>query len=565
MIDFIQRQWYWVSLLSLVIVAAALRFYLLGTVPHGMTWDEAAIGYNGFAIWEAHRDEWVRFMPISFQSFGDYKAPLAIYLNGFFTFAFGMNLFAVRLPFALAAVGAILGMAWMSWLLAKTTRFANPELFSIAAATLLSFSPWHIHYSRAGFESGMATSFLIWGVSFLLLFIYTQQDSFVTFGKHWFGKVLHLDYLNLFLASGFFVASMYTYHSSKIVVPAIGLLITTMFWEVWRKNLTKLLFVAVLCAVLLTPMAWDSIKGPGATRLTQTSIFTSEASAMAKATLLVQNFLAHFSPRFLVEGQTTTLRHGAGQWGVLLPTTMAFVVVGSMAVVVQLVITKKQGHVSTFYRPLLFFSLSWIVLGILPAALGADDVPHSNRALLALPGFLLLASCGWFILVDKVAKSKLNKSVLGNHGERNTVRNAVVGTTILLHGIFFLSFWRYYLTSFAAASSSAFQDGYLEAMKLAQEYERGLNGKPEVDKIMFSSEYGQPYIYALFTRQTSPEFYQGGSLIKYEFTDVSIGDFERANTLVVGTAGDTDLPQAKADHLVYGSDGKVRFHLYYRP
>ena len=97
-----RKKWYLISFVLILLLATALRFYKLGQVPHGMTWDEAAIGYNGYAVLTTRRDEWLKRFPISFQSFGDYKAPLAIYLNGLFTFVFGMNLWAVRLPFALA-------------------------------------------------------------------------------------------------------------------------------------------------------------------------------------------------------------------------------------------------------------------------------------------------------------------------------------------------------------------------------------------------------------------------------------------------------------------------------
>ncbi len=41
--------------------------------------------------------------------------------------------------------------------------------------------------------------------------------------------------------------------------------------------------------------------------------------------------------------------------------------------------------------------------GLIPAALG-EEVPHSNRALLALPGFLFLAVYGLDKLVAKFKK-----------------------------------------------------------------------------------------------------------------------------------------------------------------
>ena len=104
MINAMRNKWLLVIAVLILALAAAGRFYQRGVIPHGMTWDEAAIGYNGHAIVVARRDEWLVKLPISFRSFGDYKAPLAIYINGIFTTLWGMNLWAVRLPFALANV-----------------------------------------------------------------------------------------------------------------------------------------------------------------------------------------------------------------------------------------------------------------------------------------------------------------------------------------------------------------------------------------------------------------------------------------------------------------------------
>ena len=72
------KKHFWLILALITLIALGLRLYQIGQVPHGMTWDEAAIGYNGWAVITTHRDEWFKLMPISFKSFGDYKAPFAI-------------------------------------------------------------------------------------------------------------------------------------------------------------------------------------------------------------------------------------------------------------------------------------------------------------------------------------------------------------------------------------------------------------------------------------------------------------------------------------------------------
>jgi len=98
-----------------------LRLWQLSAVPNGLTWDEAAIGYNAFSILKTGKDEHGAFLPIIFKSFGDYKPGLYIYLTVPAVAIFGLNEFAVRFPSAIAGILAILGV----YLLTK-------ELFSIS-------------------------------------------------------------------------------------------------------------------------------------------------------------------------------------------------------------------------------------------------------------------------------------------------------------------------------------------------------------------------------------------------------------------------------------------------
>ena len=68
----------WFGLMVVLILGAGVRFYRLGEVPHGYTYDEAGIIYDAWSISLWHRDQFAHFMPLSFQSFGDYKPPFLI-------------------------------------------------------------------------------------------------------------------------------------------------------------------------------------------------------------------------------------------------------------------------------------------------------------------------------------------------------------------------------------------------------------------------------------------------------------------------------------------------------
>jgi len=523
-----------VLLAIIVLMTIATRAAALGQVPHGMTWDEAAIGYNGFAVATTGRDEWLKKLPISFQSFGDYKAPLAIYITGAFIRVFGLSLTVVRLPFMLAGIISVLGMMvltkllWTEWVDRRRATF--PVLNSTQAAlfigALMSVSAWHVHFSRIGFESGIALAFLIWGVVGLLLLLQSKKLP---------GLWQRLLYLG---SSVFLAASLYTYHSSKIVTPLLLLCIAVLY----RRHLKKRLFIVTLWVVvlvaLLVPLLYDSFHGVGGGRFQQASIFGKHLPLPELTSTLASHFITHFSPNYLMGGETPTLRHGDGKWGVLYPTEVCLGLAACLGFLVGL-----HKKIKVLPTGLTVFAILWIVIGTLPAAIGVD-VPHSNRMLLALPGFLLLAVLGW----QWIATVKKN----------TLTAPAVLGLCILLHTFFVVSYLHHYYTDFAASSANDFSDGYLDAMKYAYQHE------DSVDKVLFTSQYQQPYIYALFSRQTSPYEYHNGSLIKYEFTDhISVGELLRKNTLIIATPAELD-PRL-GTYLINGSDGKPRFVIVKTP
>ncbi|MDQ5951077.1 MAG: 2 protein, partial [Patescibacteria group bacterium] len=512
---------YLVSFIGIILLTIIISGYKLGSVPHGLTWDEAAIGYNGYAILTTRRDEWLVRLPVSFRSFGDYKAPLAIYTNGVFTYLFGLDAFGIRLPFMLAGVMSVVGIMLLVQLL--WSEDSDSYLYSILAGFIAITTPWYVHYSRAGFESGLALCFTIWGVYFFLLF------------------KKYLTSLPLVLSMVSFVLSLYTYHSSKVVTPLLVLLLLLFSRkEIFKKSVIwKVLGAGLASTILSYALIKDSLFGNGLERAGVT-LFSQMDSWSATGTSL-QQFMLHLLPGFLINGDTTTLRHGDGQWGVLLLPTYLIVM---LALGWMLLSWRK---LSELYKNVSLFSVLWLVIGILPAAI-ASEVPHSNRALMAFPAFLLLVILA-FSLLKQQFFTELQKRLS-------------IGLFILLQSLFFFAYLHDYFTLFAAQSASDFKDGYVEAFQIAREHELGLNGKSTVDKIVFASDYGQPYIYALLVRKTNPILYQGGSLIKYEFRDDINGtDLNKGNRLVVAVPEDA-MGKVTPDYVVTGSDNQIKFKIY---
>lgn len=502
-------------LIAILVLAIVLRFWKLGQVPHGMTWDEAAIAYNGFAIRTVHRDEWLELMPISFRSFGDYKAPFAIYLNGIFTWIFGMNLFAIRLPFALFSILAILGI----YLLTKELFYKNKkkEFLATFAAFILTVSPWHLHYSRLGFESGIALSLLIWTVYFLQTYLRKE--------KIWL----------LLLASILSALNIYTYHSGKVTVPLLVISFVLLNWQFFKKKWKELLIAGGTASLLLAPFLYDAIWGEGLTRA-GSSIFSNGLSFFELIRTFFSNLSSYFSINFLVKGENGgILRHSDGKFGVLNLATFSILIFYLLLLTKKLIKKEKLLNKKQFNLAIL-----WIFLGLLPAVI-ADGKYHTNRSFLALPGFIILT-----VLAFEEIKNKFKISL------------KKLGIVFASFYLFFTGLYQYnYYQNYAKESATDFVDGYVDVFQ----YLKSLD-KSGINKILFTNDYQQAYIYALLVNELSPIAYHGGILALFEFNDhITHADLDRENIIVVASNQDEMLSK-KEDHHILGSDGKVKFRIY---
>lgn len=511
------------ALCCVVIIALLLRSWQLGIVPHGMTWDEAAIGYNGYAVLTTRRDEWLKRLPISFRSFGDYKAPLAIYINGFFTYTFGNSLTVIRLPFMLSGVLAVVALYWLmsELLLSQEVPAKKAQRLSLVAASLLTISSWHIHFSRVGFESGMALTLTLLAVASLLKAVREQQQ------KWWL------------LTASISAACLYAYHSTKIALP---LLVVLVVWLVGlRRFVSRHMVIALLLgSLLVAPLLYDMIFAEGMTRAS-TLILSKPYPVAHKIKMIAQNWQKQLSADALFFGWTDSLRHGTGKYGLLYLVDVVPLVWLFVRAITQHWFNQKH---TLKHSKLYLFWVCWIAIGLLPAVL-SEQSPHPNRALLALPGFVGLIALGWDDLL---------------HFFQVTKAWFLVG---LIYVLLLASFIQYYFTTYSRTSAPDFYDGNFAAAQRAVQIEKqGINGvKPT--KILFTADYGQPYIFILLAKRLSPIEYQGGGLANYEFAStISTGDLMRPNTLLVASAQD-DITLDWANEVIYGSDGEVAFKIYY--
>lgn len=524
----------------IMLVGLLIRGYQLGNLPNGLTWDEVAIGYNGQAVWQIHRDEWLEFMPLTFKSFGDFKAPVAIYITGLFTTIFGMSALTIRLPFFIAGVFSMVGFIWLCWELLHfhqlSTTPVQRKVTLLMSTLLISFSPWHILFSRVGFESGMALAQVLLGASMLLSAIRIKQV--------WLSRVTFLGSL------GLLVVAPYTYHSSKLVAPLLFFYLSGIL--IWTKNvsLKGVVGLTTLFLIGLLPLIYLSIFGQALER----AVVTVFANGLNWQTieLLGKGVMAHLSPMFLVLGETDSLRHSTGQLGVLSRSSLMLVMLAIVMGIKQAMV-KRHVKQTWQWQWWLIISLGWMIIGLLPAVIGAE-VPHPNRALLALPGFLSLAVLATVIIRDWLDEQKIFKSKYLNW-------RVLIVVIFTLEILCLGRFVYYYFGQYQQMIGDDYITGYWQAAQLAYDYSIGQN-QPAVDQILFSSQYGQPYIYLLAANNINPVAFHNGALVRFLFPDqISVGDLQRINTLVVATKYD-QLEEVKPDHIIADQFGQPRFYFY---
>lgn len=533
------RLYYAITVGFILFIAAFTRLWKLGEVPVGLTWDEAALGYIGKMVITTGMDEHFDRLPIAFQSFGDYKAPLAMYITGIFTTLFGMSAWVVRLPYALSGIASVAVLMWITW------RLTEHKWYVILAGWLMAITPWHLMLSRVGFESGMALLCLLVILAGWLE-VRKEQAS-----QH----IKNMSWIMIVLST---VAGIYVYHSTKVVLPLT--LATLAVFEYfsqpkyWQKQWRTLALATITTGVLLLPFFWTVINGTGLTRASQTTVF-AQYGLQAGILAFIKNFGQYFSIDFLARGLTDNLRHGTGSLGALYWSQLALLLLGFTFGLARPIEKWIKPREKTLYKTLhrIFPNKDtshllqtpvwlWVVLlliGLLPAAIGVET-PHANRALLALPAFIILMVSG-----ARELERELNT--------QNFL--TLISGIILVMIIEWASFWNFYLIEYRVRSSTDWLEGYEEAVTVTHSYiAQNLRTK-------FTTAYGEPGIFFAFYNQipfhTYRQFRVPGSV---QFGPISTLDINQFDVLI--TPEDKPLDKLTPVKIIYRSDNSPAFYVY---
>ncbi len=444
-------------LLIIVFFSAILRFYKLGEVPPPLSWDEAANGYNAFTIANYGSDEYGKFFPAYFKSFGDDKRPLHIYITAIFVKLLGLSTFSVRLPAAVFGVFNVIIIFFLGKYLLKSS------LVGLIAAAFLAISPYALQYSRFNQELVFTLFFFMSGI---FLFIKGLKD------KSW---LLSLSYLSLGI-------SLLGYQSALVVVPPMIILLTVVYFRDLLK--VKKYFIIGLC--LLSIIVSLFIFNPpllGGARMKQTGFYALEVRdtalyALTKNELLgrinktFNQYLTHFSWQFLFVSGDTNTRLSSQKVGEFYKIDAIFLIVGFLALIWR---RTKTSVVLLF----------WVLLGPLPAS-AVNEVPHASRAMFMFGSWHLVAAYGLYTILNLTKK--------------NHLKFAIAALTSMVLTYFLIVYLGYYYGEYSKRYAIEWQYGMQDIVEYVKAH-------PDYKQVYMVEERHQPYIFFLFYLRTPLDEY----------------------------------------------------------
>jgi len=527
---------YYIALALILITAFVLRIYLIGQVPASPDWDEAALGYNAYSILLAGKDEYGKFLPVVLQSFDDYKPALYTYLIIPFIKILGLSVVAVRLPAIISGVIAVLlAFLVVRNLFEKGFHLVGKKLSSNVLALTVAFftaiSPWHIQFSRVGFEAGV-------GLTCNLAVIY------------FFLKSLKNQYF-LILTAVFAALNIYIYQSEKVYTPLLLLILISIYFKRLIKFKKRILLISFFTGILIiAPMLLFIVQNPNAlSRAKGVSVFTDTTKLLSsnkekierdvkssnRIGAIIDNrrieyfktfasgYLSHFEPNWLFY-RGDVARHHAPFMGNLYLFTLPFILIGLYMLVFMDIDRKVK-----------IFIILYLLLAPIPASV-TIDVPHAVRSINTIPSYEIFTSIGILSCIFFLQKQKRYIYI---------PIYLIVFLAITLNIFYYLNQYFVQLNYF---DSEYWQYGWKEAVayttQKAQKFDHVVvTNQPPLD---------QSYIFFLFYLQYDPIKYlsEGGTKAggfnqshtafgKYEFREIKWDKdkFEK-NTVFLGRPGD---------------------------
>jgi len=365
--------------LVILILAAGifLRFYKLDVLPPGIQYDEA---YNGLdAIRANETGDYKLFYPENTGREGLHINVIAVFIK-----LFGVSSLSLRLANALWGSLTLIGF----YFLLRELKLSR--LSVLLGIFMLSFSFWHLDFSRTAFRAILVPLCLVWALYFFVRGLNNQK-------KYW-----------LFILAGIFLGlGFYSYISFRIA-PLIFIIFGLVYLANEKKGFSKngktiLIFISATLLIALPILIFFSAHiGEFWARSQAVSIFSSAKMTTSQA--LGRSLWIHLQA-FFVHGDNNS-RHNYNSQPLIPAGWVAFFVLGFIISIKEIIENTWQKRKfkknlkedseeifrfsGLFYPAVLAQSIFWVML--VPGVLSIEGIPHSLRIIGMIPGVLLFCT-----------------------------------------------------------------------------------------------------------------------------------------------------------------------------
>lgn len=482
---------------GVLLLAVFFRIYRLTGVPPALHGDELGVGYNAYTLLKSARDEYGRFLPLTFRS--DFT-PLIFYATIPSIALLGLTEFATRFPTALIGIFTIPAVYFLVYELTKQKKLA------LLTILLIALSSWHIRTSRIALELTWALFFQVVAMTLFLRSLRTGRS------------ILVMSFI-------FFSISIFSYHSTKMTTPLLLISLMVIYRQQVRKiaGYKFLLLLFSLCIVIpillyLKLQAFSQIRFVGISVFTHwKNSYPADTNLLSLyplldlITLIIKNYFTHFHPRLLFLDNANLRYFQLPGLGLFYLWQIPFILIGLISLIRQIRSNK----------PWVKFVFIWLLLAPLPAAL-TTGVPYANigRILLVLPVIELISASGIFIMT------------------RIRMLRVLLGASIILSVVFFLK--QYFIVIPLVTDKFWGKQWKATALEV-------LKQELNVERIVMTNPTHQSYMYVLFYGQKKPEWLFATAkqlapdigyrkIGKYEFRSINwVKDRLLPNALLIGT------------------------------
>lgn len=511
-------------LVLILTLAVLLRLPFLGELPYGLTIDEAGQGYSAYSILKTGKDEWGDFMPLNPRGFGDYKPPVFMYLLVPSIAIFGLSEFAVRLPSAVVGILTV----WVFYFLVK--NLFKDKVLGLLSALLLSISPWHVYYSRLGWESNVGLLFFCLGILFFLKA--AEKNIFLP------------------LSAAFFGLATLSYHSFKVLVPLMITGLLVIFFKELKKVKKETLVTAMgILLLFVLVLGYGFLFSGASRRAADQSVLKEENLTLLRQiqyndklpqpfgriinnkyefflSKIIDNYLGYYSLPFLFGPHRSegSILNFPGK-GLFYIWQLPLLLLGIFVLIKD---KSKAGLII----------LLWTASSPIPATL-TQDYQHAGRSQALFPALTIISTIG-FIYFFKLIKGKSLKPVT----LWAFAAIVVISLTLRIDDYLFNTFNR---------PLGGLVQGYSEVIIFTEK------NKNRYRKIVFTKDFSEPQAFLAFYTKMDPKIFQTASLNwkgfenegyrfldmtdyslgKYNFKKVDISrDRHEKNSLIVGSFKD---------------------------